>query len=190
MTVEIEQLVKGSKMRLDLTLPDGGQSFSQISDMASGQRIMLLHEQEMWADMAAMSAMIPGFNAPASAATDAQPPEFDATDQLETIAGIECRHYILHLDGGEDVDVCAATGMGFFMPGAPAGPNGGGVGGAMPTLPQGADIWLEAFDDGFFVLSLEGGGASYRATEVESGSPPDEAFDPPSNYSEMQIPGF
>jgi hypothetical protein len=37
---------------------------------------------------------------------------------------------------------------------------------------------------------MEGGGASYRATEFEEGSPPDEAFAPPSNYTEMQIPGF
>ena len=86
-------------------------------------------------------------------------------------------------------DVCAAQGLGCFIPGAPAGLERA-ASRSIPSLPQSADLWIEEFEDGFFILKMEGGGASYVALEVEPGALPDELFSPPADYDEMALPGF
>lgn len=187
MEVEMVQTMKGSMMRLDMTLPGDAGSVTQITNVQSGEMLMILHDEKMWMDMAVMGRMIPGFSAPASASDQVELPEFRPTERIENIAGYECRHYILVIEGGEDVDVCAASGLGCFIPGSPAGLSREGSGG-VPALPQSAELWLETFEDGFFVLSLEAGGASIRVHELEQGSPPDELFRPPADYEEMKIP--
>lgn len=187
--IEIEQVVKGSRMRLDMELPDGGGSVSQIMDMGAGRTVMLLHDQRTWADMSLMAEFIPGFANPGTSGPGIDLPPFERTERVETIAAYECRHYILLLEGGDDVDVCSAAGLGSFIPGAPAGLSGGG-GQSIPSLPQSAELWMEEFRDGFFILSIEGGGALYRATSVEAGPVPDDLFVPPPDYSPLEIPSF
>ena len=187
--VEMVQHMKGSMMRLDVSLPDGGGTMSQITDVESGKMLMIVHEQKMWMDIAMMSQMMPGVAAQAASTQEIELPEFRRTERVETIAGYECRHYILVLDGGDgEVDVCAAPDLGCFIPGAPAG-LGRGESKAIPALPQSAELWIQEFGDGFFILSMNAGDASYVVSEVEQGSPPDELFTPPADYTEMKMPG-
>ena len=183
--IEMVQHMKGSMARMDMTLDDG-QSMSTIFDAESGKMLMIVHADKMWMDMAMMSGMIPGMNKE-KASTAVEVPEFRRTDEVEEIAGHECRHYILMFDGTE-VDVCAAPGLGCFIPGAPAGLSRGKAS-SVPELPQEAELWLKEFPDGFFILKMttENGDASYVAQELEQGSPPDELFKPPSDYKEMKM---
>jgi hypothetical protein len=184
--VEMVQHMKGSMMRLDLSVPDGG-SMSQIIDVESGESLMVVHEQKMWMDMAMMGSFMPG-SSPEAASTEVVLPDFRRTERVETIAGRECRHSLLILEGGgEEVDVCATSGLGCFIPGAPAGLERGGSEG-IPALPQSAELWLAEFPDGFFILSLTTEGASMVVSEVEPGSLPDEMFAPPADYTEMKVP--
>ena len=188
MNIEMVQYMKGSMARVDMTMDDG-MSMSTIFDAKSGKMLMIVHDQKMWMDAAMMSAMIPGASEASANASKVEIPEFRRTERVETIAGHECRHYILLLDGVE-VDVCAAPGLGCFIPGAPAGLSRGNAT-SVPELPKDAERWLKEFPDGFFILSMttDNGDASYTAQALEPGSPPDELFRPPSDYKEMTMPG-
>ena len=186
MEVEMVQHMRGSMLRLDLTVPGAG-SMTQITNVQSGEMLMVVHEEKMWMDMAAMRQMMPGLSAE-SASGEGDMPEIQETDRIETIAGYECRHYILSFEGGGDeIDVCAAPGLGCFIPGAPAGLDRGDSGG-LPGLPQEAERWIELFGDGFFILSMDAGDASFVVRELERGEPAEEMFTPPADYTEMKIP--
>jgi len=197
MEIEIEQHARGRMLRQDMTMQGG--SVSVITDNESGKVLMLMHAQKMWMDMAAMSQMMGGMGRgaqPPAAAPPTELPEIRRTDRVETIAGHECRHYIMPNPNGE-VDLCAMTGMGFFMPGG--GPPGmGGMAGrgqspSMPALPANAEIWQKEFKDGFFVLKVDAstaqGKVSWVVRSLEKKTIPEEMFKPPPGYNEMKMPG-
>ncbi len=187
--VEMVQRMKGSMMRLDMNLPDKGGSVSQITDVKSGKTLMIVHQEKMWMDMAMMRQMMPGFATQEASAQQTELPGIRRTERVETIAGYECRHYILTLDEEFDVDVCAASGLGCFVPGAPAGLDRGGSD-AIPNLPRSAELWTREFGDGFFILSMKAGDASYVARTLDQTAPAEEVFTPPAEYTEMKIPAF
>ena len=184
MEVDIVQHMKGSKLRLDMAVPEAGE-VSQIMDMQSGETVMLLHSEKMWMDLSVMQRFMPGMGDGPTMETEI--PQIRETGETDKIAGYDCKYVDLVPEGGETIRVCAASGLGCFIPGTPAGLNRG-ESGSMPGLPQDAERWLEHFADGFFILSLEGGGASYRASEIREGTPEDGLFVPPSDYQEMSIP--
>ncbi|MDH3732193.1 MAG: DUF4412 domain-containing protein [Gemmatimonadota bacterium] len=187
MEVEMVQHMRGPMMRLDLALPDGGGSMTQVTNVQSGEMLMIIHEEKMWMDMASMSRMIPGFSAE-EASGKGDMPTITETERVEEIAGRECRHYILSFEGdGEEIDVCAAGGLGCFIPGAPAGLNRGNASG-FPGLPQEAERWIEVFGDGFFILRMDAGDASFVVHELEPGQPEEDLFTPPADYTEMKMP--
>jgi hypothetical protein len=192
--IEMEQHTRPNAMRQDMTMD--GNRLSVITERAGGRQIMLLHDQKAWTDMTAMMKMMASMGrggAPPAEKPQALP-EFRRTDRVETIAGRECRHYVTS-SGGTEIDMCAVSGMGVFLPGAPPS---GGMGGpppgpAMPPLPDDAATWMKAFADGFFVLKMEAntpqGKLTWLALAVEAKSLPDDLFRPPAGYSEMKIPG-
>ncbi len=191
--IESEQLVRGRMIRQNMSM--SGNSVSIITDGASGKTIMINHPQKMWMDMAAMNQMMGrmGRGAPPAAEAPKEMPPIERTERVETIAGHECRHYVVTGPSGK-VDLCAATGMGIVLPGGPPamGGMGRGQGPAMPALPD-AEVWMRAFRDGFFVLKMEAttpqGVMSWVVKSVERKSVPDDAFRPPPGYNEMKMPG-
>jgi len=200
--MQVAQHVRGTMVRQDVTTPQG--NISVITDRASGKSIILMHDQKMWMDMGAMAEMM-GRGRGATASEPAKDlPEIRRTDRTETIAGHECRHHIMVAPQGE-TDLCAATGMGVFLPGmSPSqmggmgamGPMGGmggmrgrGAGGAGPELPTDAALWLATFGDGFFVLKMQNSDMTWIARSVERKSLPPDLFEPPADYSEMKLPG-
>jgi hypothetical protein len=194
MTIEMEQHTRPNAMRQDLTM--GGNRMSVIAERATGRQVMLLHDQKTWADMTAMMKMMAsmGRGGPPPAEKPPSLPEFRRTDRVETIAGRECRHYVT-TSGGTEIDMCAASGMGVFLPGAPPSGGMGGppTGPTMPPLPDDAATWMNAFADGFFVLKMEAntpqGKLTWLTLAVEAKSLPDDLFRPPAGYTEMKIPG-
>ena len=186
MDIEMVQYMKGSMARVDMTMDDGV-SMSTIFDAQSGKMLMLVHDQKMWMDAAMMTGMFAGASQAPATSAKVEIPEFRRTEEVEEIAGYECRHYIFMFEGME-VDVCAAPGLGCFIPGAPAGLSRGGTT-SVPELPQEAELWLKEFPDGFFVLRMttEDGAASYVAEDLDPGLPADELFRPPENYKEMKM---
>jgi hypothetical protein len=194
--MQLVQHARNGMMRQDLVMSGGQGTFSTITDGQTGQTIMILHQQRMWMDLAVMSRMMPGMlgggapSAPQAPALDL--PEIERTDRVETIAGHECRHYLVANASGA-IDICAANGLGSFVPGAP--PSMGMMGGgapAMPALPQNAELWLRDFPDGFFILSMtseSAGGMSFQVLEVDRMPLQPELFEPPAGYREMKIPG-
>ncbi len=198
MEIVIEQHTRGQMFRQDMNMPSAGGSISVISNNADDKTIMLIHDQKMWMDMAMMRQMMRGMmgRAQEQAATETgEMPEVRRTDRTETIAGHECRHYmVMHKDG--EIDLCAATGMGFFMPtgGVPSMAGmGRSQGPSMPELPKGAEKWAKEFADGFFVLKMqaqtEQGPMSWTVQSIEKKKLPDELFKPPAGYNEMKMPG-
>ncbi|MCI0436780.1 MAG: DUF4412 domain-containing protein [Gemmatimonadetes bacterium] len=200
MEIGVVQHARGSMMRQDMSMGNAG-SMSIITDAESKKAIMLVHDQKMWMDMAAINEMMA--NMPGMGRQNNPPegepatlPEIRRTDRVETIAGHECRHYIIVNPSG-DIDLCAITGLGFFMPGGgpPAmGPMGGGMRGpSMPSLPRNSEMWLKEFADGFFVLKLEAatpqGAMTWVVQSIERKTIPEELFRPPADYSEMKMPG-
>lgn len=193
MQIESEQHLRGTMMRQDMNM--AGNSVSIITNRESGKVIMLNHPQKMWIDMAAMNQMMGRMGRGGAESREApkEMPPIERTDRVETIAGHECRHYVINTTGGK-VDLCAASGMGIVLPGgAPSmGGMGRAQGPALPNLPN-ADVWARAFKDGFFVLKMDAtnaqGAVSWVAKSVERKAVSDDLFGPPSGYKEMKMPG-
>lgn len=192
MQIETSQHMRGRMVRRDMNM--AGNNVSVITDGESGKMILLNHPQKMWIDMASMNQMMARMGRGAKETEDApkEMPPIERTDRVETIAGHECRHYLINIQGG-NVDLCAATGMGIMMPGGvPSMGMGRPQGPSMPALPN-ADVWMRAFKDGFFVLKMDAtskdGTMSWLVKSVEKKSVPEDQFKPPATYNEMKMPG-
>lgn len=191
--VETEQLIRGSMRRHNMNM--AGNSVSIITDGESGKTLLLNHAQKMWMDMAAMNQMMGrmGRGARQRTETPQEMPPIERTDRVETVAGHQCRHYIVNSPNGK-VDLCAASGMGVVLPGgsSPMGGMGRNQGPSLPELPN-ASVWKRAFSDGFFVLRMEAataqGTVSWVAKSVERKAVSEDEFRPPAGYSEMKLPG-
>jgi hypothetical protein len=183
---DFTQYVRGTSMRWDMETPGG--EVSSIIDGASGTMTSLMHAQKMY--------MSVNFGeAAASAQTDAapKPPKFTKTGQTETIAGHTCEHYLV--GDAQDLDICAAKGLGMmgFAGGASQGPFGMGRG--MPSMPSGYEALAKEFKDGFFPLKMESLRGQKRSLRmivngVESKKLEDDLFKVPPGYQEFKMPGF
>lgn len=199
--------VKGRNTRMEFNA--NGQTMAMITDFDGSKMIILMPEQKQWMDMKAMQDRMAGMmgNAAANAAeqaANADPADFDitATGQKETIAGHECEHYIYKTDDSE-VDVCAAKGMGWYfgssgMSGGMGGMMGRGRGNERPSNMPGMsnaqlEKWRAIYADGFFPLKVvssgPSGGMTMVVTSIEKKSLPESLFAPPSDYTEMKMPG-
>ncbi len=180
--------VKGEKARLDMS-GMGGQEMFLVLDAGTGAvtSVMPAHKMYMTMDFRAM-AHHPNSGEPARES----PPKVTPTGRTETVAGKTCENYLV--GDKQDLEVCAAKGMGFFM--APQGPMGRGRGplaalGGMEQLardPQYAKLAAE----GFFplrVTRLEGGQRTVimEATRIEARPLDPALFEIPAGYTEMKM---
>ena len=172
--MEMTYLVKGDQARVDMPAR-GGMSGYMIHDGGKKTNLMVMPEQRMYMDMAAMQGM-PGMAPPAPS----KAPDIKATGRKETIAGYECEHIIVTGDDGQ-FDVCAAKGLGSFMRAQPPGGRGRGAGGPPPGLDRlGAD---------FFPLKVQkvGGEASLEVTKIDKKSLDASMFAIPDGFQKMDM---
>jgi hypothetical protein len=202
--LEMRYMTKGSRYRMEM-----GPESAMIMDAGSSSMILLMPAQKSYmrmdlrqaaAGMGSLAEIMEkakGGGRPAATgarAVPATPPKITATGRTETIAGHSCEHYLF--GDAQDMDVCAAKGLGYFGMGAGSarGPMGMGAGvGGM--LPPGWDHTAKAFADGFLPLKLERVKAGTRelvmeCTQLERKALADALFVPPPDYKEIKMPGF
>lgn len=171
---EITYLLKGDKVRLDMSGP-GGLSGYLIHDGATDATSMVMPAQRMYVDFKGMQGMAQ------AAPQAAKKPEIKMTGKKETIAGYECEHMIATSDEGQ-FDVCAAKGFGSFMTGS--GPMGSrGSAGGPPSS-------LELLGSGYFPLKAQkvDGEVVLLVTKIEKKSLDPSLFTVPADFTKMQLP--
>ncbi len=186
----VVQTMKGEQMKTDM-----GQGY-MIMDLAAQTMSMVMPEQKMYmvADLKAAADRAEKENGPAKM------PRITATGKSETIAGKSCEIYRFAKEEGQpdNMEVCAAKGMGFYM-GGRRGPMGGGRGGNGPgsdvaymTTAMANPEFAKAYKDGFFplrVTSLKDGSRNIMlVTKIEPKSIDASAFAIPSDYHKMDMP--
>jgi hypothetical protein len=194
MAMDMVTKVKEGKMRQEISMPMG--AMVSIIDTETGDMLNLMDAQKMAMRMN-MNDMIAAAGVDNSAA--AEVPEIKSTGQKETIAGHACEHYVIQQDSG-DVDMCVATGLGYYM-NAAGGPAMGGARGRSNNSMGMSDRQREAirrqFKNGFFPLKMvvtpKGGGqeVTMEVVSFEKGKLPESLFDmkTPAGYTEMKMPG-
>lgn len=201
---QIVHHVKDRNTRLEFSA--GGQTMAMLMNADDSKVIMLMPAQKQWVDVNAMQERMASMMGNRGAAQSENANEgrldIEPTGQKETIAGQECEHY-LYKSAEAEVDVCAAKGMGWYM-GAGAGAGGGlgqmmgrGRGNDGPGMPNLSDAQIrqlrEMFTDGFFPLKVVStspqGSMTLVATSIERKTLPASLFAPPSDYTEMKMPG-
>jgi hypothetical protein len=159
-------LLKGSRSRTETEVSPGRRAVV-IMDVASGT--------VMSVDDTLKTYTVTRMDAPDRGAAGPRPPAFTRTGKVETVAGRRCEHY---LDADTALDICAASGMGYFAAGAGA-----------PAAPAWDEL-RTAFPDGFFPLKMESTRARAVIMEVERIEPqalPDTLFSPPAGYKEFKL---
>jgi hypothetical protein len=121
------------------------------------------------------------------------PPKFTRTGRTETIAGHDCEHVVFEMDGGKQLDVCAAKGLGFFGGPAGGGMMGGGRGGA--RIPAAYQQLVKEFKEGFFPLRMEMVEGTQRTQvflvkKIERQALDAGLFEVPAGFQEMTMPGM
>lgn len=181
--MEMTQMYKGGQVRTEM---DGrGQKMVMLLDGAGQKMTMLMpdHQMYMTMDLKQMAGM-------AGQEHRHDPGEAKVTDlhTTETIAGRKCSNYLV--GEKQDVEVCAASGMGFYA--AARSPMGRGPTSSLPEL--GSSEFGTRFKDGFFPLrvsQVQGGKKQVilEATKVEQKSLDASLFSIPEGYTQMQMPG-
>jgi hypothetical protein len=210
-SVDMVHHVKGEDIRVDMNM--SGQSISLIMNRPGTRQIFLLHDSQQWMDMKALQSMMAAMgrgSAEQQQEVDVGNLEIKATGQKETIAGHECEHYTFTSDGNQ-VDVCAATGLGWYF-GTPAmgggmmmGMGGRGRGMGMGGMAGGtgnqgvpglsnAQVaeWQQKFANGFFPLKMTVTGENSLTlvvTELQQRDLDLPLFRAPATYTEMRIGG-
>lgn len=108
----------------------------------------------------------------------------------ETIAGLPCDNYLVGEE--QDMEVCVASGLGWFMNGStPSGP----MPGAGPSTPD-LSVYRSVFKDGMFplrVTQVKGGNREVilEATAIDRKTVPEASlFVLPTGLQKMNMPGM
>lgn len=178
----------GSKTRIDMKAGGGPGAFMLI-DAAASEWVTVMPEQKMYMkiDLAAMASEGSSKVDPGAA------PKIRKTGETETIAGVQCEHYIVTDDRGGTTDICAAKGLGFF------GMVGGGTSMMGRKMPGALDMPLEyrelmsTYKDGFQPLRVERVTKGKReklmeVTAIEKTRPDAALFKIPAGYNEFKMP--
>ncbi len=182
------QTMKGSRVRTEMQGERGGRG-AMIMDMSAQTMTMVMDEQKMYMKMdlkERMEDMDKG---------EHKMPKITDMGKTETIAGRTCSVYRMATEEGkpDNMEVCAAKGMGFFMGGG-RGPMGRGRGDGpeIATLMANPEF-AKLYKDGFFPLRLSrirDGNVTTQmiATKIEAKSVDASVFEVPAGYQEMKMP--
>lgn len=191
---EMRMYQKGTMMRQEMEMQ--GHSMASIYDGDKGEAVMLMPEQKKFMKMN-LKAMKNGQGMAGMGRGQPEAPDYSKmkvtpTGKSETIAGIDCEHYLFEsTEEGKSskIDICGATGMGF------SGVNDRS--GMMSTYAlmkvQNPEL-AKLAKSGFFPLKMtfteKGKTMSMEATKVEKKSLDASLFEVPGGYSEFKIPGM
>jgi hypothetical protein len=186
---KMTQSYKGTHVRTDMHT--GGGQMTMLMEAGVPEMTMLMAEHKMYMKMSMKDA------AAQAGKSDMKPPKITDTGKTETIAGKTCSVYRMATDEGkpENVEVCAAKGMGFFAMGQASGPMAGKNPYAGAFEAAGNPEYARLFKDGFFPLrvsDLTKGKPEtiVQVTAITPKSIPDAVFQIPAGYTEMKMPGM
>lgn len=180
-SMDMQQLIKGDKVRTEMSA--GGRDGVMLMDGGAQTMTMIMPSEKMYMVM----DMKAGAGRPGEQSREA--PKITKVGTSETIAGRACDNYLI--GEKQDMEVCAAKGLGFYMSGG-GGPGAGrGPMGRVPDFRQ--EAVMREFKDGFFPLRISrvGGGkrdVMMEVTRIEP-KPLDAAlFQVPAGYHKMDMP--
>lgn len=180
---EVSGWVKGSKLRQEFSM--GGSSAAMILDTETASMIMIDHARKQYMDVGEMF----GLREMMQESADATVPELRPTGQKERIAGHDCEHFLVTIDGHE-ADMCVATDLGFYGGVLAGGPRPG----ASPFDNKLIERWRSRFPNGFFPLKVrlteDGQLAELEMIQVEPKTLSDDDFKPPAGYTEARMGGL
>jgi uncharacterized protein DUF4412 len=180
--------LKGTKVRMDVSAR--GQQMYMLLGAGSSTLTTVMPAQKMYMtiDPKMMQMQMGDSNAP----KHAPPAKITATGRKETVAGKECEVYLV--GEAQDMEVCAAHGMGMWR--TPQSPMGGGRG-ALGTLGSLGDAdtnpeYAKLAANGFWplkVTSKEGGEAKVimEATQIDAKKLEASVFEVPAGFTEMKM---
>jgi len=179
--MEMQQLIKGDKVRTEMG--GRGQEGVMIMDGAAQTMTMIMPSEKMYMVMDLRGG--PGQPAERQGET----PKITKLGTSETIAGKPCDNFLVGEQ--QDLEVCAAKGMGFYMTGR--NPMGGrSPMGRVPDFRQ--EAIMREYKDGFFPLRITriAGGkreVMLEVTRIEAKSLDAGLFQVPAGYQQMSMPG-
>ena len=148
MAVEVTQFIKGKRLRQDIDSPMGkiviifDAEAGKLATTGPGQpkRVMSFDDMRRGSPRGNRSSEV----------------EITTTGRRDTIAGHPCEHYLIK-QGRNELDICTATGFGFY--GAPLELGLGAAGSLERELGgEGLGAWekklKDTFKDGFFPLKI------------------------------------
>jgi hypothetical protein len=183
---DVAYMTKGDRVRTEMEM-DGMQMF-MLMDAGKATMTTVMPDQRMYMtmDLNRMAAR--------SGERNTEVPKITRTGRTETIAGHSCEHYLM--GDKQDVDVCVASGLGYYLAGSAPGQRGRSPSFGLPSAgdPRWAEF-REMFKDGFFPLKTtltEGGKVKMEmvATSVEPRALGDDLFTVPAGFQEMRMPGM
>jgi hypothetical protein len=196
-SMQIRYATKGSRMRVETQLPQGGpQTGAVLMDFSAGTQTMLVPQNKTyivvnWSEMAGEIAKEAG------KASSGDFPKVTSTGATETIAGFTCQHWLI--GDKQDMDVCMAKGLGYF-----AGGQSGGILDKLKDLARGDKIKAQLDANPEFAKFAEGGAFPLKMAQVENGqsktimevtsierkSLDDSLFAVPADYKKIDVPGI
>jgi len=178
---EVTQQVKGDKVRMDMRGEGPGGVMLLDAEAQTMTMIMPSEKMYMVMDMKGMADQ---------GAQRAEASKVTKLGTSATIAGRPCDNYLV--GEKQDVEVCAAKGLGFFMMGGGPGARRGAMG-RMAGLRN--EAILKEFKDGFYPLRItevSGGNRKVilEVTKIEPKTLDASLFQVPAGYQQMSMPGM
>jgi len=199
-TMETRYAIKGARNRIEALFPQGDAQASLVQtsvtlmDTSSGTMTMLFPQTKTYVTMNG------GEMAEEMTKGEGKDPLFDfpkvtSTGKTETIAGINCEHWLI----GDKTDVCMAKGLGYFGGGGPSG-----ILDKLKNLALRDKIKAQLDANPEFAKFVEGGAFPLKMAQVENGqsktimevtaverkSMDDSIFTVPADYKKTEIPGM
>jgi hypothetical protein len=190
-SMTMTQMTKGSKVRTEMEMPGMPGPMYVLMDMDTEVMQTVMPSMGMYMEMSLKQIADQVAMTPEMRESMNQTPEIERLGTSDEIAGIPCQNYRF-TQGGQEMEGCIATGMGFFMGGAGGGPPGQGG----PLGGMGVDFskLMAEFKDGMMPLRMrlkqDGTWSTVmEATAVERKSLDASLFVLPSGLRKMNMPG-
>jgi hypothetical protein len=167
----IQYYLRDNVVRMEMSGARGEMAI--VMDPKAKKSYMIMPAQQMYMEQ----AMDARGGADASGARS----QVTRTGKTETIAGLQCEHWLIKDDQGE-TDACLAKGIGTFMN------TGPGMGPRRQAEPE----WYEQVrKEGLFPLKITQGGGrvTMEVTKIERKSLDPSLFAPPAGFRKMEMPG-
>lgn len=181
--IEVTYAIKGSRMRMETEM-ERGKSVTSIMDLNAKEIIMLVPDQKMYMVMPMKDAV----EAARQASAQSGQSILEKTSETEKILGYTATKYLAKSEGGEPIEIWAASGIGFFF-------NPNSLGGPMGNRRQAAPAaWeRELREKGFFplrtVVRSPRGDTRMEVVALEKEKLADTLFQPPADYQKFSLPG-